>query len=76
MSPQHPNPMRPSRKGGGPHGPHGPHGGAPVEKAKNAKGTVRRLLTFIKTEIPKIVLVLVCAVIATLFDILCPRQLA
>ncbi len=75
MSPQHPNPMRPSRKGGGPHGPHGPHGGAPVEKAKNAKGTVRRLLTFIKPEIPKIVLVLVCAVIATLFDILCPRQL-
>ena len=75
MSPQHPNPMRPSRKGGGPHGPHGPHGGAPVEKAKNAKGTVRRLLTFIKPEIPKIVLVLVCAVIATLFDILCPWQL-
>lgn len=77
MSPQHPNPMQAGRKGGprGPHGPHGPHGGAPVEKAKNAKGTIRRLLTFIKPEIPKIALVLACAIIATIFDILCPRQL-
>ncbi|MEI3377222.1 MAG: ABC transporter ATP-binding protein [Coriobacteriales bacterium] len=75
MSPQHPNPMQAGRKRSGPHGPHGPHGGAPVEKAKNAKGTVRRLLVFVKPELPKIALVLVCAIIATLFDILCPRQL-
>ncbi len=75
MSPQHPNPMQAGRKRGGPHGPHGPHGGAPVKKAKNAKGTVRRLLVFVKPELPKIALVLVCAIIATLFDILCPRQL-
>ncbi len=67
--------MQAGRKRGGPHGPHGPHGGAPVEKAKNAKGTVRRLLVFVKPELPKIALVLVCAIIATLFDILCPRQL-
>lgn len=47
----------------------------PTQKAKNAKGTFRRLLTFIKPEIPKIVLVLVCAIIATIFDIFAPRQL-
>lgn len=47
----------------------------PTQKAKNAKGTFRRLLTFIKPEIPKIVLVLVCAIIATVFDIFAPRQL-
>lgn len=60
-----------------PHGPHGPHGGAgaPVEKAKNAKRTFRRLLGFIAPEAPKIALVLACAIIATLFDILAPRQL-
>lgn len=47
----------------------------PTQKAKNAKRTFRRLLMFVKPEIPKIVLVLVCAIIATLFDILGPRQL-
>lgn len=47
----------------------------PTQKAKNAKRTFRRLLMFVKPEVPKIVLVLVCAIIATLFDILGPRQL-
>lgn len=47
----------------------------PDAEGKNAKGTFRRLLTFIKPEIPKIVLVLVCAIIATVFDIFAPRQL-
>lgn len=47
----------------------------PTQKAKNAKGAFRRLLTFIKPEIPKIVFVLVCAIIATVFDIFAPRQL-
>ena len=73
MSPQHKNPMAGSSPGH--HGPHGPHAAMPTQKAKNAKGTFRRLLTFIKPEIPKIVLVLVCAIIATVFDIFAPRQL-
>lgn len=67
------------RGGGRPHGPGGPHGhghmGAPVEKAKNAKGTIKRLLAFAKPEVPKIIFVLICAIIATVFDILGPRQL-
>lgn len=77
MAPQHPNPIQNGRKRGGPgpHGPHGPHGGMPTEKAKDAKRTFRRLLVFVKPELPKIALVLVCAIIATIFDIMCPRQL-
>lgn len=77
MSPRHKSPMSGSRPapGSGHHGPHGPHAAMPTQKAKNAKRTFRRLLMFVKPEIPKIVLVLVCAIIATLFDILGPRQL-
>lgn len=75
MSPQHKNPMAGNGPGPGHHGPHGPHATMPTRKAKNAKGTFRRLLTFIKPEIPKIFLVLVCAIIATVFDIFAPRQL-
>lgn len=75
MSPQHKNPMAGNGPGPGHHGPHGPHATMPTRKAKNAKRTFRRLLAFVKPEIPKIVLVLVCAIIATVFDILGPRQL-
>lgn len=65
------------RPAGPPHGPHGPGGpvGAPAEKPKNAKATFVRLLSFVKPELPKIAVVLAFAVLATLFDILAPRQL-
>ena len=63
MSPQHKNPMAGNGPGPGHHGPHGPHATMPTRKAKNAKRTFRRLLAFVKPEIPKIVLVLVCAII-------------
>ena len=36
-----------SRPRHGPHGPHGP-GGPPMEKAKDFKGTLRKLLTYVK----------------------------
>ncbi len=60
-----------------PHGPHGPHGRGkgPVDKAKDAKGTFFRLLGFLKPELPKIIVVLVCGIIATCFNILAPAQL-
>lgn len=58
-----------------PRGPHGRSLSRPVEKAKDARGTVRRLLKFIAPELPKIVFVLACAIIATCFDIFAPRQL-
>ncbi len=60
-----------------PHGPHGPHGRGkgPADKAKDAKGTFFRLLGFLKPELPKIIVVLVCGIIATCFNILAPAQL-
>lgn len=57
---------------------HGPGPGRlsrPVEKAKDARGTVRRLLAYIAPELPKILFVMLCAIAATCFDILAPRQL-
>ncbi len=47
----------------------------PVEKAKDARGTLRRLFKYIAPELPKILFVLFCAICATCFDIFAPRQL-
>ena len=65
----------PRREQGRPRGRGPANLSRPVEKAKDARGTVRRLLKFIAPELPKIIFVLVCAIIATFFDILAPRQL-
>lgn len=55
---------------------HGPGSlSRPVEKAKDARGTLRRLLTYIAPELPKILFVMLCAIAATCFDIFAPRQL-
>lgn len=50
-------------------------GQAPTEKSKDARGTLRRLLSFVRPELPKIALVLLCTVIATCFDVFAPKQL-
>ena len=64
------------RRGSGPSPRPGPGNlSRPVEKAKDARGTLRRLLVFLKPEIPKMLFVFVCAIATTAFDILCPRQL-
>ena len=67
----------------GPHGnrsrgkPQGPGSGLiATDKARDAKGTLMRLLReFIAPEAPKIVFVMVCAILATVFDVFAPRQL-
>ena len=63
---------RPGRPG---HGFHRRNLSAPVEKAKDVRGTLRRLFAYLRPELPKIVFVLVCALAATAFDIFAPRQL-
>ena len=63
---------RPGRPG---HGFHGRNLSAPVEKAKDVRGTLRRLFAYLRPELPKIVFVIVCALVATAFDIFAPRQL-
>ena len=67
---------RPVRRPGRPgHGFHGRNLSAPVEKAKDVRGTLRRLFAYLRPELPKIVFVIVCALVATAFDIFAPRQL-
>ena len=57
------------------HGGPPPGGGMPAEKAKDAMGTLRRLAGFLRPELKMIAFVACCAVAATCFDVLAPRQL-
>jgi ATP-binding cassette subfamily B protein len=62
------------RQGGGPRG--GGHGlGRPVEKAKDFKGTVRRLLGYLKNRRISLIIIIVLTVFATMFTIVGPKIL-
>ena len=64
----------PRPAGGHPGGP----GRGPVdpnERARDAKGTVRRLAHLLSPELPRIALVLLLCIAATLFDVFAPAQL-
>lgn len=54
-------------------GPPGSAIGRPVEKAKDFGGTVRRILRYLNSQIPKLVIVLIFAVISTYFTIRAPK---
>ncbi len=58
-------------RGGG----HGPRGMMPGEKAKDFKGTMKKLLGYLKRFLPGIILVLVCAAASTIFSIFGPKIL-
>ena len=71
--------MRETR-GGQPRGPGGGPGirmgmplGRPVEKAKDFKGTLRRLLGYLRPHIAQLVIVLVMAILSTVFTIAGPK---
>ncbi|NCA68004.1 MAG: ABC transporter ATP-binding protein, partial [Clostridia bacterium] len=59
-------------------GPMGPVGGliAPVSKAEDFKGTLKRLVNYLRKERVAIIFMIVLAVIATLFNIFNPKILA
>lgn len=60
------------RQGGPGFGP--PGGGMmPVQKAKDFKGTLRRLLGYMRPQLPAIIGVLSLAVLSTIFSILSPK---
>lgn len=54
---------------------HGPGGalGRPVEKAKDFKGTLKRLLHYLKPQVPKLILVMLFAILSTIFTIRTPK---
>lgn len=65
--------------GGGPggHGPGGMRGpammGMPAEKAKDVKGTLRRLGAYLAPSTPALIVVLVATIVSTAFSIVGPR---
>ncbi|GIP36428.1 ABC transporter ATP-binding protein [Paenibacillus sp. J2TS4] len=73
--------MSRERRGPGPGGP-GPHGGPggprigmPVEKAKDFKGTLKRLIGYLKPHKYRLMIVLAAAVLSTVFSIVSPKFL-
>lgn len=59
----------------GPHRPMGKSNRGPVEKAKDARGTLKRLLKYFKEHKIAIIVILVFAILSTLFSILGPKIL-
>ncbi len=69
------NSFQPKHRGPGGHGPMGGHPGVPGEKAKNFKGTMKRLLRYLKPFLPSVIVVLIFAVASTVFMIVGPTLL-
>ncbi len=63
------------RPGGGfGRGPMGGHGmGMPMEKAKNFKGTLKRLLGYLKSRRLRLLTVFIMAILSTVFSIVSPK---
>ncbi|WP_284037778.1 ABC transporter ATP-binding protein [Neobacillus sp. 114] len=65
------------QQGPGPRGPGGGFGpmgmGAPVQKAKDFKGTLKRLITYLKPYKMQLIAVLITAIISTIFTIVSPK---
>ena len=60
--------------GPGPGGPGGPHGrGAMPVRAKDAKGTMKRLLKYVSEQLPRVILISVLCAITALITILTNR---
>lgn len=49
--------------------------GAPVQKAKDVKGTFKRLLTYFKPHTVKFIIVFIFAILSTIFNIVSPKIL-
>ena len=65
-----------ARPGRRPHGPHGPHGGMmPGEKAKDFKGTFRKLLSYMGRYKIALIAVMIFAAGSTVFNIIGPKVL-
>ncbi|MEY2195579.1 ABC transporter ATP-binding protein [Neobacillus sp. BF23-41] len=64
----------PRKPGPGPGGGFGPMGmGMPVQKAKNFKGTLNRLISYLKPYKLQLLSVLITAIISTIFAIVSPK---
>jgi ATP-binding cassette subfamily B protein len=74
MSEQTKNHSRPSGRGPGGGGfGGGGHFGAPVQKAKNFKGTLKRLIRYLKPHTLNLIIVFIFAIASTSFTIAAPK---
>ena len=64
-----------NRQRRGPGGPGGPHGGMPIEKAKDFKGGIKRLLSYLGTHKVALVIVVIMAIGSAVFSIFGPKIL-
>jgi len=68
---------RPAAAPRGHKGPGGPGGGPgmsmPVEKAKDFKGTLRRLIKYLRPRMVQLIIVLIMAIASTVFSIFSPK---
>ncbi|WMJ80179.1 ABC transporter ATP-binding protein [Clostridium sp. MB40-C1] len=65
--------MSEQKKGAKSGGHMGPHMGMPVEKAKDFKGTLKRLLKYLKPRKFQIIIVFFMAILSTVFSIVSPK---
>lgn len=72
MSEQNRGP-KPPRGPKGPGGHGGPGMGMPVEKAKDFKGTLRRLIKYLRPRMIQLIIVLIMAIASTVFSIFSPK---
>lgn len=72
MSEQNRGP-KPPRGPKGPGGHGGPGMGMPVEKAKDFKGTLRRLIKYLRPRMFQLIIVLIMAIASTVFSIFSPK---
>lgn len=54
-------------------GPPGSALGRPAEKAKNFKGSIKRLAGYLKPQLPKLIIVLIFAIVSTVFTVKSPK---
>lgn len=64
---------KPPRGPKGPGGHGGPGMGMPVEKAKDFKGTLRRLIKYLRPRMFQLIIVLIMAIASTVFSIFSPK---
>lgn len=73
MSENQKKPTPGGRPGGMKHGGPGGSIGKPVEKAKDFKGTLKRLTLYLKPQLGKLLAVFIFTIFATAFTVLAPR---
>lgn len=70
------NPAQSTRRRGRSHGPGGGMPlGRPAEKAKDAKGTIKKLIKFMRPDLPKLIVIMILAILVAVPTVAAPNNL-